>query len=62
MTTYKDIAEAWIASREHGSGSLGSNRFRIEQLRHLPIGGISDDQVGNSVSVLVARGKLTGSN
>lgn len=62
MTTYKDIADAWIASREHGSGSLGRIRFRIEQLRHLPIDGISDDQVDDTVSVLVAGGKLTGSN
>ena len=24
MTTFKELAEAWIASREHCSGSLGS--------------------------------------
>ena len=60
MTTFKDVAEAWIASREHGSGSLGRIQFWIEQLGHLPIDGISDDQVDDAISVLVARGKLTG--
>lgn len=60
MTTFKDVAEAWIASREHGSGSLGRIQFWIEQLGHLPIDGISDDQVDDAISALVARGKLTG--
>ena len=60
MTTFKDVAESWIASREHGSGSLGRIQFWIEQLGHLSINGISDDQIDDAISALAARGKLTG--
>ena len=60
MTTFADVAEAWIASREHGSGSLGRIQFWVEQLGPIPIDEISDDQVDDALTVLIARGKLRG--
>ena len=49
MTTFADVAEAWIASREHGSGSLGRIQFWVEQLGPIPIDKISDDQVDDAL-------------
>ena len=32
MTPFKDVAEAWIASREHCTGSIGRIKFWVDQL------------------------------
>ena len=60
MTTFKELAEAWIASREHCSGSLGRIRFWVDEFGPLPVESISEDQVDQAISRLVARGKLKG--
>ena len=60
MTTFKDLAEAWIASREHCSGSLGRIRFWVDEFGPLQVDQISEDQVDQAISRLVARGKLKG--
>ena len=60
MTTFKELAEAWIASREHCNGSLGRIRFWVDELGPLQVDQISEDQVDQAISRLVARGKLKG--
>ena len=60
MTTFKELAEAWIASREHCSGSLGRIRFWVDEFGPLQVDQISEDQVDQAISRLVARGKLKG--
>ena len=58
MTTFKELAEAWIASREHCSGSLGRIRFWVDEFGPLQVDQISEDQVDQAISRLVARGKV----
>ena len=41
MTTFKELAEAWIASREHCSGSLGRIRFWVDEFGPLQVDQIS---------------------
>ena len=60
MTTFKELAEAWIASREHCSGSLGRIRFWVDEFGPLQVDQISEDQVDQTINRLVARGKLQG--
>lgn len=60
MTTFKELAEAWIASREHCSGSLGRIRFWVDEFGPLQVDQISEDQVDQAINRLVARGKLKG--
>jgi hypothetical protein len=42
MTTFKELAEAWIASREHCSGSLGRIRFWVDEFGPLQVDQGSD--------------------
>ena len=60
MTTFKELAEAWIASREHCSGSLGGIRFWVDEFGPLQVDQISEDPVDQAINRLVARGKLRG--
>lgn len=60
MTPFKDVAEAWIASREHCSGSLGRIKFWIDQFGDTIISEISDDDVDQALVNLERRGKLRG--
>ena len=36
MTTFLEVVEALIASREHCAGSLGRMQFWVDQFGHLP--------------------------
>lgn len=45
MATFKELAEAWIASREHRSGSLGRIRFWVDEFGTLQVDQISEDRV-----------------
>ena len=58
MTTFKELAEAWIASREHCSGSLGRIRFWVDEFGPLQVDQISEDQVDQAINRLVTRGKV----
>ena len=50
MTTFKELAEAWIASREHCSGSIGRICFWVDEFGPLPVESISEDQVDQAIS------------
>jgi len=58
MTTFREVVEAWIASKEHCAGSLGRIQFWVDQFGHLPITEVSEDDVDRALEVLVSRGKL----
>ena len=58
MTTFKEVAEAWVASREHCTGSLGRIQFWVDQFGSQPIESISEDDVDQALTRLVKRGKL----
>ena len=60
MTSFRAVAEAWIASREHCSGSLGRIKFWIDQFGDTIISEISDDDVDQALVNLERRGKLRG--
>ncbi|EED34318.1 site-specific recombinase, phage integrase family [Luminiphilus syltensis NOR5-1B] len=58
MTTFQDVAEAWIASREHCVGSLGRIQFWVEEFGDQPIDAITEDAVDQALVRLAKRGKL----
>ena len=58
MTTFLEVVEALIASREHCAGSLGRLQFWVDQFGHLPITEVGEDDVDRALEALVARGKL----
>ena len=58
MTTFRELAEAWIASREHCTGSLGRIQFWIDQFGHKSIESITEDDVDRALIALTQRGKL----
>ena len=58
MTTFKDVAEAWIASREHCTGSLGRIQFWVDQFGAQPIESITENDVDDALTRLTKRGKL----
>ena len=37
MTTFREVSEAWIASKEHCAGSLGRIQFWVDQFGPIPI-------------------------
>ena len=45
MTTFLEVVEALIASREHCAGSLGRLQFWVDQFGHLPITEVGEDDV-----------------
>ena len=45
MTTFLEVVEALIASREHCAGSLGRMQFWVDQFGHLPITEVGEDDV-----------------
>jgi integrase len=59
MTTFQDVSEAWIVSREHCTGSLGRIQFWVDQFGSTPITDITEDDVERALEALVARGKVT---
>lgn len=58
MTTFQDVSEAWIVSREHCTGSLGRIQFWVFQFGSTPITDITEDDVDRALEALVARGKV----
>ena len=53
MTTFRELAEAWIASREHCTGSLGRIQFWVDQFGHKSIESITqiaDEELCSLVS------------
>jgi integrase len=58
MTTFKNVSEAWIVSREHCTGSLGRIQFWVDQFGSTPITDITEDDVDRALEALVARGKV----
>jgi len=42
MTTFQDVSEAWIVSREHCTGSLGRIQFWVDQFGSTPITDITE--------------------
>lgn len=58
MTTFREVTEAWIASKEHCAGSLGRIQFWVDQFGPIPIIAVSEEDVDHALEVLVARGKL----
>jgi integrase len=63
MTTFREVTEAWIASKEHCAGSLGRIQFWVDQFGPIPITAVSEQDVDQALEVLIARGKLRpGSN
>ena len=58
MTTFREVTEAWIASKEHCAGSLGRIQFWVDQFGPIPITAVSEEDVDRALEVLVARGKL----
>ena len=36
MTVFREVSEAWIASKEHCAGSLGRIQFWVDQFGPLP--------------------------
>ena len=58
MTTFLEVVEALIASREHCAGSLGRMQFWVDQFGQLPITEVGEDDVDRALEALVARGKL----
>ena len=58
MTTFQDVSEAWIVSREHCTGSLGRIQFWVDQFGSIPITDITEDDVDRALEALVARGKV----
>ena len=49
MTTFREVTEAWIASREHCAGSLGRIQFWVDQFGPIPITDVSEDDVDRAV-------------
>ena len=60
MTTFQNVAEAWIASREHCVGSLGRIQFWVDQFGLIPIEDITEEDVDHALIRLARRGKLKG--
>ena len=58
MTTFQNVSEAWIVSREHCTGSLGRIQFWVDQFGSIPITDITEDDVDRALEALVARGKV----
>ena len=58
MTTFQDVSEAWIVSREHCTGSLGRIQFWVDEFGSTPITDITEDDVDRALEALVARGKV----
>ena len=58
MTTFLEVVEALIASREHCAGSLGRMQFWVDQFGHLPITEVGEDDVDRALEALLARSKL----
>ncbi len=58
MTTFREVTEAWIASKEHCAGSLGRIQFWVDQFGPIPITAVSEQDVDQALEVLIARGKL----
>jgi len=58
MTTFLEVVEALIASREHCAGSLGRMQFWVDQFGSTPITDITEDDVDRALEALVARGKV----
>ena len=58
MTTFREVTEAWNASREHCAGSLGRIQFWVDQFGPIPIIAVSEEDVDRALEILVARGKL----
>ena len=55
MTTFREVTEAWIASKEHCAGSLGRIQFWVDQFGYLPISEVGEDDVHRALEALVAR-------
>lgn len=58
--TFKFVAEAWIASREHCTDSLGRIQFSVQRFGPIPIDKVTEDDVDRALVCLVNRGKLKG--
>ncbi|MEM6301289.1 MAG: site-specific integrase [Pseudomonadota bacterium] len=60
MTTIRELADAWIASREHHTGSIGRIQFWVSQFGDTAVGEVTEADVDRAVQALVQRGKLRG--
>ncbi len=49
MTTFRELSEAWIASREHCSGSVGHIHFWVEQFDQQAMTEITEDDVDKAL-------------
>ena len=58
MTTLNDLTEAYIASRDWDSATLGRLAFWRQQIGPFPIEEITEDQVDQAITNLVKRGRL----
>jgi hypothetical protein len=58
MTTIADLAEAWMASVDHHTGSVGRLAFWVEHLGHLDVADVTEAHVDQALDALVRRGKL----
>jgi len=58
MTTFQQVADAWVASKNPHSGELSRLSFWIDEFGHTPIAHISEADVDNAIRRLRLRGKL----
>ena len=56
MTVFREVSEAWIASKEHCAGSLGRIQFWVDQFGPIPITAVTEQDVDKALEALVARG------
>ena len=62
MTTFLEVVEALIASREHCAGSLGRMHFWVDQFGHLPITEVGEDDVDCALEDVVRLRSVTFEN
>ena len=55
MTTFREVTEAWIASKEHCAGSLGRIQFWVDQFGHIPITEVDEDDVDRALEALAKK-------
>jgi len=58
MTTFRELADAWVASRDLHNGELSRLTFWVDQLGPCSIRDITEDQVDQAIVRLRERGRM----
>lgn len=58
MTTFQQVADAWVATQNLHSGEISRLAFWVDEFGSTPIANISEEDVDNAIARLRLRGKL----